>query len=175
MLSGKKKVLEVGCGDAFGTRLVLQEVESLCAIDFDPIFIKDVKSRMKKGWHFQCKVHDILTSPVRESFDAAYALDVLEHISKKKEKTFISNMAHSLGKQGILIVGTPSRQSQLYASSASRAGHINCKDAVELKSLLERYFHHVFIFSMNDEVVHTGFYPLAHYLLALCVGKKKKG
>jgi hypothetical protein len=24
------------------------------------------------------------------------------------------------------------------------------------------------VFSMNDEVVHTGFYPMAHYLLAVC-------
>ena len=27
-------------------------------------------------------------------------------------------------------------------------------------------------FSMNDEVVHTGFYPMAHYFFALCCGKK---
>jgi hypothetical protein len=25
---------------------------------------------------------------------------------------------------------------------------------------------------MNDETVHTGFYPMAHYLIALCCGKK---
>jgi hypothetical protein len=28
------------------------------------------------------------------------------------------------------------------------------------------------LFSMNDETVHTGFYPMAHYLIALCCGKK---
>jgi hypothetical protein len=36
---------------------------------------------------------------------------------------------------------------------------------------MAKFFHHVFIFSMNDEVVHTGFYPMAHYLLALGCGK----
>jgi hypothetical protein len=36
---------------------------------------------------------------------------------------------------------------------------------------MQRHFADVFIFSMNDEVVHTGFYALAHYLFALCVGK----
>jgi hypothetical protein len=30
---------------------------------------------------------------------------------------------------------------------------------------MERYFHTVCVFSMNDEVVYTGFYPVAHYLL----------
>ena len=35
-----------------------------------------------------------------------------------------------------------------------------------LKRLMVRYFHDVFIFSMNDEVVHTGYHKMAHYLLA---------
>jgi hypothetical protein len=29
-----------------------------------------------------------------------------------------------------------------------------------------------FLFSMNDEVVHTGFAPVAHYLFAVCCQKK---
>jgi hypothetical protein len=37
---------------------------------------------------------------------------------------------------------------------------------------MERYFHAVFLFSMNDEVVHTGFAPMAHYLIAVCTGKR---
>lgn len=34
------------------------------------------------------------------------------------------------------------------------------------------YFENVIIFSMNDEVVHTGFTPMAHYLLGVGTGKK---
>jgi len=30
----------------------------------------------------------------------------------------------------------------------------------------------VFVFSMNDEVVHTGFYPMAHYLLAVACHRR---
>ena len=44
---------------------------------------------------------------------------------------------------------------------------------IEFKRFMQRYFHNVFLFSMNDEVVHTGFYPMAHYLIALGVGIKK--
>jgi hypothetical protein len=49
---------------------------------------------------------------------------------------------------------------------------VNCKDAAGLKALMSRFFHNVFIFSMNDEVVHTGFYPMAHCLWALCCHRK---
>ena len=82
------------------------------------------------------------------------------------------NIVDSLAAPGVLIVGLPSQESQLYASQGSKEGHVNCKTAPDLKALMQKYFHDVFIFSMNDEVVHTGFYKLAHYLFALCVGKR---
>jgi SAM-dependent methyltransferase len=170
MLSGKQKVLEVGCGDAFGTRIVRQEVPYICAVDFDPVFVQDAIERMDDRWRFDCKVHDILSGPVVESFDGAYSLDVIEHIPRTKEDLFASNIARSLTEDGVLIVGTPSIQSQAYASPPSKEGHINCKTHLELKELMLKHFRNVFIFSMNDEVVHTGFYPMAHYLIAMGVG-----
>ena len=78
----------------------------------------------------------------------------------------------SLNANGVLLMGSPSIHSQAYASPPSKAGHVNCKDAPGMKALLSKFFHNVFIFSMNDEVVHTGFYPMAHYLFALCCHRK---
>ena len=77
MLSGRKHVLEVGCGDAFGTRIVQAEVGKLTAIDFDPVFIADVNDRMVDRWRFEAKTHDMLDGPVPGDFDAVYSLDVL--------------------------------------------------------------------------------------------------
>jgi len=173
MLSGKRRVLEVGCGDAFGSRIVRQEVDELCAVDFDSVFIKDANERMDERWKFDCRVHDMLSGPVEGGpFDAAYTLDVIEHIDIKDEDLFVSNIVKSLDEHGVLIVGSPSIQSQVYASEYSKQGHVNCKDHRQLKDLMLKYFHNVFVFSMNDEVVHTGYYPMAHYLFALCVGRK---
>ena len=172
MLSGKKNVLEVGCGDAFGSRIVLQEIENLHAIDFDSTFVKDVNDRKEKKWEFKCTEHDMLSGPVTGHFDAAYSLDVLEHIKKEEEYQFLTNVVDSLEENGVLIIGTPSIQSQTYASPPSKEGHINCKSYHELKELIGCFFENVFLFSMNDEVVHTGFYPMAHYLF--CIGCTKK-
>jgi len=175
MLAGKRRVLEVGCGDAFGTRMVQQDVGAVTAVDFDPVFVDDVNRRMSPRWPFECKVHDMLAGPVAGEFDAAYSLDVLEHIRREEERTFLGNVVTSLVPDGVLIVGMPSIQSQTYASAASKEGHVNCKDGKELREVLSEFFHNVFLFSMNDEVVHTGYYPMAHYLIALCVGKKDAG
>ena len=51
----------------------------------------------------------------------------------------------------------PSLESQKYASKQSKEGHVNCKSGENLKKLLNKYFINNFVFSMNDEVVHTGF------------------
>src|SRR5262249_30224464 len=99
-------------------------------------------------------------------------LDVLEHIAAPDEETYVINLCRSLTGDGVLIIGSPSVESQLYASPLSKAGHVNCKSGKDLKDLLDQYFERVFIFSMNDEVVHTGFYPMAHYLFAICAGAR---
>ena len=84
----------------------------------------------------------------------------------------IGNIAGSLKPTGVAIIGSPSLESQRYASKGSLEGHVNCKTGPDLKTLMEKYFENVFLFSMNDEVVHTGFYPMAHYLFAVCAGRK---
>jgi SAM-dependent methyltransferase len=174
MLAGMQRVLEIGCADAFATRIVLQEVGSVTAVDFDPVFIADVTARMDPRWPIDCRVHDMLAGPVAGSFDGAYAIDVFEHIPPEQEQTFLRNVVASLTATGVLLIGIPSLQSQSYASEGSRAGHVNCKDAPGLRATMSEFFTNVFIFSMNDEVVHTGFYPMAHYLFALCCGPRPR-
>jgi 2-polyprenyl-3-methyl-5-hydroxy-6-metoxy-1,4-benzoquinol methylase len=172
MFAGLDRVLEVGCADAFATRIVVQEVKHLTAVDFDALFIDDVRARMSERWRFECFTHDLLAAPVPGRFDGVYALDVLEHIAPKGERTFLSNMVASLAVHGTMIIGMPSLESQAYASEISKQGHVNCKTMPELKRTLAQFFHNVFMFSMNDEVVHTGYHKMAHYLLALCCSKK---
>jgi 2-polyprenyl-3-methyl-5-hydroxy-6-metoxy-1,4-benzoquinol methylase len=172
MFTGMNRVLEVGCADAFGTRIVQKEVKELVATDFDPVFVNFVNDHQDNESPLTCKVHDMLAGPLGSDFDGVYCLDVIEHILQRDEDRFVANMAASLNSYGSCIIGTPSSESQQHASPPSKQGHVNCKTASELKFLLARHFHNVFIFSMNDEVVHTGFYPMAHYLFALCCAKQ---
>jgi len=172
MFSGFGNVLEIGCGDAIGSRLVQQEVKHLKAVDFDGIFVQDAIDRADPDWPMELAVHDMLAGPVTGSFDGIYALDVLEHIPREKEDLFIRNAVASLKDDGALIFGMPSLESQTYASPPSKAGHVNCKSAVDFRQLMKKYFSQVFVFSMNDEVLHTGFYAMSHYVFVLCCGRK---
>src|SRR5919106_5262744 len=112
MLSGKNRVLEIGCGDAWASRVVRQEIESLVGIDFDPVFVADARAGMQPPWEFEVRIHDILERPVDGGFDAAYALDVIEHIPPINEDRFIANIAQSLVAPGVAVFGLPSLESQ---------------------------------------------------------------
>jgi SAM-dependent methyltransferase len=176
MLSGYSRVLEIGCGDAFASRLVHPEVDELHAIDFDPVFIEEAKRNIEPQWPVTFAVHDILDGPYRvgKLFDAAFSLDVIEHIAREDEEIYLKNICLSLKPGGVFICGAPSLESQVYASPASKEGHINCKSGKDLKNLLGQYFEHTFLFGMNDEVLHTGFAPMCHYLFVLATGNKQE-
>lgn len=173
MLSGAGNVLEIGCGDGWGTHLVAREVQALHAIDVDPLMIQECLATCIDA-RITFAVHDLLAEPLPTRYDAAYLLDVLEHIAPEDEPRLLAHLAGSLKPEGVCIVGIPSLESQAYASKPSRATHVNCKSGAAFRRLMQTCFRHVFLFSMNDEVVHTGFAPMAHYLLCLCAGIREE-
>jgi 2-polyprenyl-3-methyl-5-hydroxy-6-metoxy-1,4-benzoquinol methylase len=172
MLAGRKSVLEVGCGDAFCAPLVRQTVERLTVVDFDESYIADAKARMKDRWTFDAIVIDLMKDKLPGRYDGIYSLDVLEHIPQREEDEVIRRIIDALEPHGAVIIGMPSLESQEFASPPSKAGHINCKTESQLRALMQRHFENVFMFAMNDEVVHTGYGPMAHYRLALACGPK---
>jgi 2-polyprenyl-3-methyl-5-hydroxy-6-metoxy-1,4-benzoquinol methylase len=115
----------------------------------------------------------MMKGPFVGEFDGIYCMDVLEHIEPADEATFLSNLVAPLQRHGVCIVGTPSLESQPYASTNSKLGHVNCKTQPDLKRTMQDYFDNVFMFSMNDEVVHTGYAKMSHYNIALCCSPKQ--
>ncbi len=168
-------VLEIGCQEGFFTPIVAQNVERVIAIDFfKPSLEKAQRFIAPEFTKISFLGHDILDGPIPEHYEAAYAIDVLEHIDPQQEDLFLRNIIAGFldFKQATLIIGIPSLNSQQHSSDYVRHQHINCKSADQLRLFLRKYFVNVFIFGMNDEVLHTGFFPLCNYLFALCVSAR---
>jgi len=163
MLEGKASVLEVGCGDGFGSRIVRQHVGALTAIDMDAESIKEARAMATERWPVSFLCRDVMMDAL-PIFDAVYCLDVFEHIAD--EQKFLASLRLCAP---VAVIGIPSLESQIYASELSKAGHVNCKSGADFKRSLLEHWRHVFLFSMSDEDVHTGFSPMAHYLLAVAV------
>jgi 2-polyprenyl-3-methyl-5-hydroxy-6-metoxy-1,4-benzoquinol methylase len=174
MLQGKKRILEFGCGDALGTPVVAQVAEKVYAIDRESRLIESDKVRLERISNIEFHTMDMINScpPENLRFDAAYSIDVIEHITLEDEAMAMGNLMKYLEKDAVVIIGTPNITSEKYASTPGASPHINLKSHETLRQMMEKYFTNTFIFSMNDEVIHTGYYPMAHYLWGIGVGLK---
>jgi 2-polyprenyl-3-methyl-5-hydroxy-6-metoxy-1,4-benzoquinol methylase len=171
MLEGSSNVIEVGCGDGFASRIVKQHVNRLVLTDADPLMLDEAVKASSTDYPTETLCHNFIDGPIEnfvQTFDGAYLLDVLEHIPEAQERDFFNNFVKCLTPNAKVVIGMPSLESQQYASPGSKAGHINCKTKEQLVLSLKPMFHTVSCFSMNDEVVHTGFNKMANYLFALC-------
>ena len=174
MLLGKKSVLEIGCGDAIGAPILLQSVDSFYGIDLEEEIIKSDISRHKSSDKLIFKQLDIIKGSIDSRFDSAVSLDVIEHIPFNHEVDYFKNICRSLSPDSICIIGTPNITTSPYASKNSADGHVNLKSHETLSKSLSGFFSNVLMFSMNDEVVHTGFSPMAHYLIGVGIGLKQR-
>lgn len=172
MLAGRNNVLDVGCGDGTGHPLLLQTVGFVFAVDVNPVVIQYNQAHNFDSDRISYNVYNIIDNPISEKFDCAISLDVIEHLPKACEDDFVRNIAASLEPNAPAIFGTPNVTANAYASDGSKSEHINLQSHQNLTFLLSKYFYNVFLFSMNDEIVHTGFYPMAHYFMAIAVGPR---
>lgn len=172
LLAGKESVLEIGCGDGIGSAIVLQSVKTMLCTDLEHAVIQGNAVPLELEGRLTFAQHDIVKYPISGFFDAAISIDVIEHIDPAEEYLYMKNICAALRPHGIFIVGTPNIESERHASKNSCDGHINLKSADTLRNLLQKSFHNVLMFSMNDEVVHTGYAPMAHFLFGVGIGVK---
>ncbi len=172
MLTGKGRVVEIGCGDAIGTPIAAEFVDHVLAIELEDRLIRSNKKRLSGIKNITFLPGDFLRMSPRGGYDAVFSIDVLEHIPKQEEDLFFRQTCRWLTKHGVCIVGTPNITASRYASASSRGHHDNLYSFDRLRTTLGRHFRNVFMFSMNDEVVHTGFGAMAQYLFGMGVGVK---
>jgi len=174
MLSGCKTALEIGCGDGFGGGIVAQMVDQLICTDINEEILSENREKMAGFENISFEYHDFRETAYKQKVDSIYLVDTIEHIYPEEENNFMTNLTSSLNDRGVCLIGTPNKTADKYANNWSREGHVNLKDYESLMNLAKQYFFNSFFFGMNDEIIHTGFPPMAHFMWSLCVSPRKK-
>lgn len=176
MLTYRKSVsmLELGCQEGLGALVFKQnmDMDTYVGIDLDEEAIRWNHEYLPDEFRFICSNFFDCKEIGMENYDAVVCLDVIEHIASDMEDEFCHLINKSIKRDGVAIIGTPNITMNPYACEASRVGHINLYNQERLYKLMDKYFHNVFIFNMNDELVNTGFAPMACYIFAMCCNKK---
>jgi SAM-dependent methyltransferase len=147
LIGKEKRVLDVGCKEGLGTWILCKECGSAQGIDTDPEAIESARANFQRpGIEFS--VSDILKVTPKAPADAVVAFETPIHA--------IQAIKTNVTDEGLVIVGAPARDSL----------------PERLEQMMREHFEFVFLFAVNDEVVHTGYFKLAQYLI--CIGSKKK-
>ena len=173
MFQDFSQVMEVGCGDGYGAAIVASKVHRLTCTDINAKLLEENRDRQGMFKNITYEFFDFRDALYPKKMDGIYLVDVIEHIYKEEENRFMTHLTASLSNHGSMIIGTPNKSAEKYSSPCSRDAHVNLKDHRALMELGKRFFHNVFLFGMNDEVLHTGYPQMAHYLWVLCASPRK--
>jgi 2-polyprenyl-3-methyl-5-hydroxy-6-metoxy-1,4-benzoquinol methylase len=169
MIKKTDHLLEIGCGSGLGSVFLAQNCASVLGIDVKANEIEEANS-LNRRTNLTFKNIDFFDFVSDQRFDVVVALDVIEHMSKCLGRKLIKKTRRYLRNNGLLVIGTPSAYSSKYQGALSKASHIKLYDRDELVKLVEECYGRSLGFSMNDEIVHTGFPKMAWYyfVLAFC-------
>ena len=161
----KRRVLELGCSEGIGTPILAEFATEYVGVDSDEQAIAAANQNFSSE---RCSfISDDFLDQSFGQFDAVVSLDVCEHIMPEMEDSYFDTIAANLVTEGVAVIGTPNETSDVYASPMSKAGHVNLFDHGRMRRALGRIFHNVLMFGFNDEVAHTGFEPMCHYLIGV--------
>jgi len=165
-----RHVLELGCGIGIGATMLAENGRAYTGVDFDEPAIETARANLASE-RFRFIYDDFMGKRFGE-FDAVVSLDVIEHIFPEFEEQYFETILMNLSPRGVCIIGTPNLTAAPYASHTSQLGHVNLYTQERLIKTLQKYFHQALPFGINDELLHTGYGAMCHYLLcAACLRK----
>lgn len=166
LLKKTDHALEIGCGSGLGSIFLSQYCTHVTGMDVKTTEVEEARS-INRRQNVEFKVGDFFELEAVTQYDVVVALDVIEHMPVEQVHKLVADVARHLKPNGMAVIGTPSIYSYEYQGQLSKASHVKCYDQQELVALVENYFGRTLVFSMNDELVHTGFPKMAWYYFVL--------
>lgn len=133
-LCENKNVLEVGCGEGWGSNLIAGFAKKVTAIDIDNQAISYAKKKFNRNNLFFRKLNIYNLKKINHKFDIVVSFQVIEHL--KDIDSYLSNIKEKLTKNGILIISTPNKSSNHVKSPY----HFNEYTKKEIIKILQKYF-----------------------------------
>jgi SAM-dependent methyltransferase len=150
-LAQGKRVLDAGCGEGFGTRVLAEVADSVLGVDYAVDAIEICRQR----WHepnLRFRLGDFTAEDgLDESFDLVCNFQVLEHM--EDEIGFLRRLRALLAPAGTLLLTTPN----VLKSFSENPYHLREYRAEELRLLLEKVFDNVTLLGMHGNAKVTAF------------------
>ena len=171
LVSNKSVVADIGVGDGIGLGVLSLYFKKIYALDIDDYLLNSARNHNQSD-KVLFRKHNFYKGKLNLKLDAAFCFDVLSSIPKRFENRFLGNIANSLKKDGILVIGTQNKLATRYSKLKNIQEQPNFKTYDQLNKSLLKHFNNSLILSMNDETVHTGKRETSQYFIAIGIGVK---
>jgi SAM-dependent methyltransferase len=168
-----KDVVDVACGEGYGSALLAQVASSVFGIDSAEDVIEHARRAYSSdNLRFSCG--DARRMKVETgSMDVVVSFETLEHLVE--QEAFLEEVRRVLRPNGLLIISTPDRDN--YTNPAPNPFHLRELTRSEFMNLLSDYFAHVTLLVQHPivgSVLAPSDSPEDH-MLPLCFKKTERG
>ncbi|HUW44981.1 MAG TPA: glycosyltransferase [Dehalococcoidia bacterium] len=143
-----KKVLDLACGEGYGTYILAREAKYVAGVEIDRATVEHARSRYIKD-NLEFIEGSILAVPIEgeKKFDVVVCFEAIEHIAEHDK--LLSEVKRLLKDDGLFIVSTPNKTVYTDEPDYHNPFHIKELDFDEFKNLLRQYFAHMRIFGQR--------------------------
>ena len=150
-----KIVLDIACGEGYGTALIGKYAQKAYGVDIDESCIQwasarygaiDNKLAFKKG--------AIENIPLQDgSVDVIISFETIEHVNVDAQQLFAYEIKRVLKKDGLLIISTPNTDIYTGKHHVHNQFHVKEFQKEELHSFLKAHFKYIYPFEQGYEIV----------------------
>ena len=144
----RKKVLDLACGEGYGTYMLAREAEYVAGVEIDKATVRHARSRYIKD-NLEFIEGSMLDVPIEgeKKFDVVVCFEGIEHIAEHDR--LLPEVKRLLKDDGLFIVSTSNKQAYTDAPDHSDPFHVKDLDIDEFERLLGQYFTHMRIFGQR--------------------------
>lgn len=143
-----KRVLDLGCGEGYGTYYLSQFALEAVGVDRDPAIISYAKNKYKKGNLNYLVSGAEQLNLLPKSFDLICSFQVIEHI--EDVKSYLENIKTLLADGGIFICSTPSKlDSSPHSATPLNKFHLREYLSEEFVQLLKPHFKSLSLYGLK--------------------------
>jgi len=174
LLTPGKKVLDLGCNNGWGSRILSQNADCVVGADVSSRAITEARQKYPQK-NLEFLIYDGFQVPVQDnSFDVITSFQVLEHV--ENHEAYFNLIKKCLKKDGIVLLSTPNASTRLNPGMKPwNKLHVREFNSSELREQLMKYFSFVEIRGIvAEDPVNTIEFSRVQKELAKALHKKMK-
>jgi len=147
-----KVVLDVACGEGYGTHLISQQAKQVVGVDISSECIDHSKNKYNKK-NIEFKVGSIADLPIVDnSIDVIVSFETIEHVTYKLQKEFIKESKRVLKNDGVMIISTPNKAIYTDKYNQTNSHHIKEFYEEEFVEFLKSEYEKIELYFQKKEV-----------------------